>query len=117
MEKIEYDGTVPEKSRIAADQAVQGNVLIEDQIHADGCFLVFESKAEIEIRHLQEELAALRAELLAANVWLFRMVSAHWEADVARGYLSPADIPDAALKQKYVRWRDVVLPRLLELGE
>ena len=115
--KIEYDRTDTDRDRIIADQLVLGNVLIEDHLHIDEAFLVFEDAAIVQTQRLAVEVDQLKDELKNALVWQFRMIQAIWETGISKSLWTGADITDVALRQKYIRWRDVVLDRLAQLGE
>ena len=45
--KIEYDRTEIDRDRIIAEQSALGNVLIEDQLHFDGAWLIFVPADEV----------------------------------------------------------------------
>jgi len=62
------------------------------------------------------EIDGLKADLRAALVWQFRMISAIWEIGKSKGLWSNTDVVDATLKQKYAAW-NTKLDRLAELGE
>lgn len=66
---------------------------------------------------IAEKIAGLKEELKEALVWQFKMLSVIWETGVNKALWSGADIIDIELRNKYLYWRDVILPRLDELGE
>ena len=117
MKTVDYDGTPGSRDAIIIAELADGNVLVEDQIHIDGFHLIFEDAAIVQTQRLAVEVDQLKDELKNALVWQFRMIQAIWETGISKSLWTGADITDVALRQKYIRWRDVVLDRLAQLGE